>query len=109
MKGHEHKYIVGTIGDECEFCGLLKTTIEQSCTEQEPDWEEKFARKFCVMIERSQYTEEEIDAIYSFINREIDKARQDERKELREKVEKLSKNKYSAQYYAFEEVLNLLK
>lgn len=36
MKGHEHKYIAGTIGDECEFCGLLKTTIEDSCTEQEP-------------------------------------------------------------------------
>ena len=28
MKGHEHKYIAGTIGDECSFCGLLKSTIE---------------------------------------------------------------------------------
>ena len=28
MKPHEHKYISGTIGDECEFCGLLKSTIE---------------------------------------------------------------------------------
>ena len=28
MKGHEHKYIAGVIGDECEFCGLLKSTIE---------------------------------------------------------------------------------
>ena len=28
MKSHEHKYIAGTIGDECGFCGLLKSTIE---------------------------------------------------------------------------------
>ena len=28
MKPHEHKYIAGTIGDECDFCGLLKSTIE---------------------------------------------------------------------------------
>ena len=28
MKGHEHKYISGTIGDECGFCGLLKSTID---------------------------------------------------------------------------------
>ena len=31
MKGHEHKYIEGITRDEdeCEFCGLLKSTIEQ--------------------------------------------------------------------------------
>ena len=28
MKAHEHKYISGTIGDECGFCGLLQSTIE---------------------------------------------------------------------------------
>jgi len=29
MKEHEHKYIAGPIGDECDFCGLLKSTIEK--------------------------------------------------------------------------------
>lgn len=28
MNPHEHNYIAGTIGDECDFCGLLKSTIE---------------------------------------------------------------------------------
>ena len=39
MKSHEHKYISGTIGDECDFCGLLKTTIE--AIEYEPDEEKR--------------------------------------------------------------------
>ena len=30
MIPHEHKYIAGTIGDECSFCGLLKSTIEST-------------------------------------------------------------------------------
>ncbi len=138
MKGHEHKYIAGTIGDECEFCGLLKTTIEQSCTEQKPeDWEKEFEKDFrhcqdCNFLKTDKVFKE----IKSFIqfhiakaetetwsaqqmlwNRmedwqnewiaenpkerklimhdalkliewKIDKAKQDERKELREKVEK---------------------
>ena len=44
MKPHEHKYIAGTIGDECEFCGLLKSTIESLEGNKSEDvfWEKKF-------------------------------------------------------------------
>jgi hypothetical protein len=42
MKPHEHKYIAGTIGDECGFCGLLKSTIERTEMPCDPNqvWEE---------------------------------------------------------------------
>lgn len=28
MQPHKHTYISGSIGDECKYCGLLKSTIE---------------------------------------------------------------------------------
>ena len=40
MKGHEHKYISRTIGDECEFCGLLKSTIESIDKTSDQVWNE---------------------------------------------------------------------
>lgn len=49
MNGHEHKYISGTIGDECSFCGLLRTTIESLEKDHSPespveeDWEGELA------------------------------------------------------------------
>ena len=56
MKAHEHKYIAGTIGDECDFCGLLKSTIEsiepqdpaieRVSTSHKEEWEEEFDEKF---------------------------------------------------------------
>lgn len=42
MKPYEHKYIAGTIGDECGFCGLLKSTIERTEMPCDPNqvWED---------------------------------------------------------------------
>ena len=40
MKSHEHKYISGTIGDECGFCGLLKSTIESMEKTSDQVWDE---------------------------------------------------------------------
>jgi len=33
------------------------------------DWEERFADKFCVMLERSLYTDEQIEEVYDFIRK----------------------------------------
>ena len=56
MKSHEHKYIVGTIGDECDFCGLLKSTIESmsrkkcGCDGNDLDQFGKYSHKECEHI-----------------------------------------------------------
>ena len=57
IKSHEHTYIAGTIGDECDICGLLKSTIEN--IERKP---EEVKVKNCVQchqkMERSYGNEE---------------------------------------------------
>lgn len=40
MKSHDHKYIAGTIGDECGFCGLLKSTIDSVGKSSDQVWDE---------------------------------------------------------------------
>lgn len=77
----------GTYHWECESCGL-PTDIQPVSFEDKVI--ESFIDNFCVMIERSQYSEEELEKVYNFIRQSL----QEQREDIVQKITEITSNHF---------------
>lgn len=72
-----------------DYCGTCKKEHGYDCPKDKEEWEEEFADKFSVMLERSLYSAYEIEEVYEFINKLLLHTREEQLREIYEIIFKI--------------------